>query len=124
MIRSKNDYDVGLAYLVRLMEQDPPRDSADSKTLIMLADQIAAYEIRHYPMSDKSRIGVRLKRVRISRGLRHRDLCKGLGIGRNTISQIESGKHSPGLKMLVQICRFLDVSVDSIVKDIDFKNSQ
>lgn len=48
------------------------------------------------------------------RGLSQVDLASGLGVSRQTVIAIESGKYSPSLPLAFRIARFFDVPVDKL----------
>jgi putative transcriptional regulator len=48
------------------------------------------------------------------RGLSQVDLASGLGVSRQTVIAIESGKYSPSLPLAFRIARFFDEPVDKL----------
>jgi putative transcriptional regulator len=55
-----------------------------------------------------------VREQRRQRGLSQIDLAAGLGVSRQTIIAIESGKYSPSLPLAFRIARFFNQPVESI----------
>jgi len=58
------------------------------------------------------RSGVRA--ARIERGLSQAELAAGLGVSRQTVIAIETGRYSPSLPLAFRIARFFDSTVDAM----------
>jgi transcriptional regulator with XRE-family HTH domain len=54
------------------------------------------------------KVGARLRRARLSKGLRMRDLAQAVGCDESMISKIEAGKVMPSLPMLNKMVHALD----------------
>lgn len=65
----------------------------------------------------RSRLGDRIRSLRIARGLTLDELAKEAGVSRATIVNVQSGKHSPAVETLGQIAIALGVSVADLVTD-------
>jgi len=64
------------------------------------------------------RLGQKLRKLRLQRGLTVRELASELGIkSRSHISDIETGKRKPSLDLLVKIMGYYDVSCDKLLND-------
>ncbi len=50
--------------------------------------------------------------MRSDRGLSQADLGAALGVSRQTVISIESGRYSPSLPLAFQIARFFETTVD------------
>lgn len=66
---------------------------------------------------------IKLKELRISRGIQQKDLAAALNIGANTLSQYESEKREPDFDMLNRIADYFGVSVDYILGREEIKKS-
>jgi putative transcriptional regulator len=55
-----------------------------------------------------------VREFRGQRGLSQADLAADLGVSRQTIIAIESGRYSPSLPLAFRIARFFDVLVDTM----------
>lgn len=56
----------------------------------------------------------RLKVARVENDLSQDDLAKKVGVTRQTISMIESGKYNPTLKLCISICKELGKTLDEL----------
>lgn len=56
----------------------------------------------------------RMKIARIENDLSQDDLAKLVGVTRQTISMIESGKYNPTLKLCISICKELGKTLDEL----------
>ena len=59
---------------------------------------------------------MRLKELRKSRGLSQLKLAMELNMCQNTISRYETGEREPGLKELISIADYFDVSTDYLLE--------
>lgn len=71
------------------------------------------------PMSFKEQ----LIRLRKQRGLSQEQLGQHIGVSRQTVSKWELGDTTPELEKLIQISRFFDISIDTLVGNEDEKNA-
>jgi putative transcriptional regulator len=55
-----------------------------------------------------------VREQRNQRGLSQADVAAGLGVSRQTVIAIESGRYSPSLPLAFRIARFFDVPVDKM----------
>ena len=55
-----------------------------------------------------------LRDERTQRGLSQADLAAGLGVSRQTVIAIESGRYSPSLPLAFRIAKFFDTTVDEM----------
>ena len=51
---------------------------------------------------------------RTQRGLSQAELAEGLGVSRQTVIAIESGRYSPSLPLAFRIAKFFDTTVDEM----------
>ena len=63
--------------------------------------------------------GVKLKELRIEKGLSQRKLGELLGVCNQTVSFWETGSREPDLDALVKIADFFEVSVDFLLNRED-----
>jgi putative transcriptional regulator len=54
----------------------------------------------------------RVRELRAEQGLSQAELAAALGVSRQTVISIESGRYSPSLPLAFQISRFFETSVD------------
>lgn len=62
-------------------------------------------------------MGLNLKIARIKKGFTQEEVCKSVGIGRTTLSQLEQGKKDPKLSVLIKLSKVLDVTVEELISD-------
>jgi putative transcriptional regulator len=55
-----------------------------------------------------------LRDQRMQRCLSQADLAEGLGVSRQTVIAIESGRYSPSLPLAFRIAKFFDTTVDEM----------
>jgi len=77
-IRNEEDYDWALAEIDPYFDREPALGTPDSDRFLILADLIAAYEARHYPMPDADPIDVILYAMEI-KGRTQKDLAALIG---------------------------------------------
>jgi putative transcriptional regulator len=57
-----------------------------------------------------------LRERRAGRGLSQGDLGKVLGVSRQTINAIETGRHLPSLPLAIALARYFDTTVEEMFK--------
>lgn len=57
---------------------------------------------------------IKLKLARVEKDMSQLELSNIVGVSRQTISLIESGKYNPSLKLCVAICKALSKTLDDI----------
>ncbi len=65
-------------------------------------------------MDDKLILHNRLKEVRAEKGLSQGDLAGMVGVSRNTISSVETGKYCPTAKLALILCIALNKKFEEI----------
>jgi putative transcriptional regulator len=55
-----------------------------------------------------------VREQRIQRGLSQAELARALGVSRQTVISIETGRYLPSLPLAFRIARFFDVPVDKM----------
>lgn len=59
---------------------------------------------------------LRLKEIRLNKGITQEDLAKELNVGQNTISQWETGERTPRVPTLIKLAEVLDCSVGELLE--------
>lgn len=67
-------------------------------------------------------LGIRLKQLRIERGLNQIDIANMLGVERSTYGKYETGDSSPDYDKLIQLSNFYQVSIDFLLGKTDIKS--
>ena len=62
---------------------------------------------------------LRLKELRLARRMTQQRLAMELSMSQNTVSRYENGEREPGLKELIRIADYFDVSVDYLLERTD-----
>ncbi len=57
---------------------------------------------------------IKLKMARVAKDLSQEELARIVGVSRQTISLIESGKYNPSLSLCVAICRALSKTLNDL----------
>ncbi|MDZ7939219.1 MAG: helix-turn-helix transcriptional regulator [Rhodoferax sp.] len=55
-----------------------------------------------------------LKDLRTARGLTQQQLAEVLGVSRQTVISIESGKYDPSLPLAFKIARYLETTIEEV----------
>jgi transcriptional regulator with XRE-family HTH domain len=59
-------------------------------------------------------VGARLKRARLKKGLKQKDVAVSVGIGSNLVCRYESGERMPDLQTAHALCQLLDIKMDDL----------
>ena len=62
---------------------------------------------------------MRLKEIRLSKGISQLKLAMELNTNQNTISRYETGDREPGINELIKIADYFDVTVDYLIGRTD-----
>ncbi|CAH1855914.1 helix-turn-helix transcriptional regulator [Convivina praedatoris] len=57
---------------------------------------------------------LKIKAARTLAGLTQADLAKAVGVSRQTIIAVESGKYNPTINLCIDICKALDKTLDQL----------
>lgn len=60
-------------------------------------------------------MNIRLRELRLEKGLRLKDVAEAMGVTLRTIINYEAGIREPSLDMLVKLCKFFEVSSDYLL---------
>ena len=63
----------------------------------------------------------RVKELRTAAGLRQEDLADRLGVSRQTVISIETGRYNPSLELAWRLSRALGVTIEDL---FDFKGAE
>lgn len=63
---------------------------------------------------DKKKLGVRIRQIRLSKGMTQDDVCDKLFMDTSMLSNYESGKTAPSLTTLVKIVNALETTFDEL----------
>jgi transcriptional regulator with XRE-family HTH domain len=65
-----------------------------------------------------------LQRIRKEKGMSQKELADALGVTQGTVSAWESGRWDPTVENLRAVAKVLGVTVDELVKDVDFRSTR
>jgi len=56
----------------------------------------------------------RIEQIRKERGIRQEELAKTMGVSRQTISALETGKYNPSIALAYKISRYFDMTIEEV----------
>ena len=56
----------------------------------------------------------RSEEIRRLRGIRQEDFAKAMGVSRQTISSLETGRYNPSIFLAYRIARFFDLTIEEV----------
>ena len=56
----------------------------------------------------------RIEEIRKIRGIRQEDFAKAMGVSRQTISSLETGRYNPSIFLAHKIARFFDMAIEEV----------
>lgn len=56
----------------------------------------------------------RIEEIRKEKGIRQEDFAKELGVSRQTISSLETGRYNPSISLAYKIARFFGMTIEEV----------
>ena len=56
----------------------------------------------------------RLEEIRKQRGIRQEDFAKAMGVSRQTISSLETGRYNPSIQLAYKIARYFEMTIEEV----------
>lgn len=56
----------------------------------------------------------RIEEIRKAKGIRQEDFAKALGVSRQTISSLETGRYNPSILLAYKIARFFELTIEDV----------
>lgn len=56
----------------------------------------------------------RIEEIRKQRGIRQEELAKMLGVSRQTVSSLETGRYNPSISLAFKIARCFEMSIEKV----------
>ena len=56
----------------------------------------------------------RIEEIRKERGIRQEDFAKLMGVSRQTISSLETGKYNPSIFLAYKIAKYFEMSIEEV----------
>ena len=56
----------------------------------------------------------RIEEIRRTRGIRQDEFAKAMGVSRQTISSLETGRYNPSIFLAYKIARYFDLTIEEV----------
>lgn len=56
----------------------------------------------------------RIEEIRKDKGIRQEDFAHALGVSRQTISSLETGRYNPSIQLAYKIARYFDMTIEEV----------
>ena len=56
----------------------------------------------------------RIEEIRKDKGIRQEDFAHALGVSRQTISSLETGRYNPSIQLAYKIARYFDLTIEEV----------
>jgi len=56
----------------------------------------------------------RIEEIRKERGIRQEEFAKALGVSRQTISSLETGRYNPSIQLAFKIARYFSMTIEDV----------
>ena len=56
----------------------------------------------------------RIEEIRKEQGIRQEDFARALGVSRQTISSLETGRYNPSIQLAYKIARYFDLTIEEV----------
>ncbi len=56
----------------------------------------------------------RIEEIRKAGGIRQEDFAKAVGVSRQTISSLETGRYNPSIQLAHKIAKYFDLSIEDV----------
>ena len=56
----------------------------------------------------------RIEEIRKARGIRQEEFAKQMGVSRQTISSLETGRYNPSIQLAYKIARYFDLTIEEV----------
>jgi putative transcriptional regulator len=56
----------------------------------------------------------RIEEIRKDKGIRQEDFARALGVSRQTISSLETGRYNPSIQLAYNIARYFDLTIEEV----------
>ena len=56
----------------------------------------------------------RIEEIRKERGIRQEEFAKSLGVSRQTISSLETGRYNPSILLAYNIAKYFDMAIEDV----------
>ena len=56
----------------------------------------------------------RIEEIRRTRGIRQEEFARAMGVSRQTISSLETGRYNPSIFLAYKIARYFDLTIEEV----------
>lgn len=56
----------------------------------------------------------RIEEIRKAKGIRQEDFAKAVGVSRQTISSLETGRYNPSIQLAYKIAKYFHLSIEEV----------
>ena len=56
----------------------------------------------------------RIEEIRKTQGIRQEDFAKALGVSRQTISSLETGRYNPSIQLAYKIAKYFQLTIEDV----------
>ena len=56
----------------------------------------------------------RIEEIRKMQGIRQEDFARALGVSRQTISSLETGRYNPSIQLAYKIARYFELTIEEV----------
>ena len=56
----------------------------------------------------------RIEEIRKDKGIRQEDFARALGVSRQTISSLETGRYNPSIQLAYKIARYFELTIEDV----------
>lgn len=56
----------------------------------------------------------RIEEIRKARGIRQEDFAKSMGVSRQTISSLETGRYNPSIFLAYKIAKYFEMTIEEV----------
>jgi len=56
----------------------------------------------------------RIEEIRKAQGIRQEDFAKAVGVSRQTISSLETGRYNPSIQLAYKIAKYFQLSIEDV----------
>lgn len=56
----------------------------------------------------------RIEEIRKAKGIRQEDFAKAVGVSRQTISSLETGRYNPSIQLAYKIARYFNLTIEEV----------
>ena len=65
-------------------------------------------------LQEVKRMKNRIEEIRRTRGIRQEEFARAMGVSRQTISSLETGRYNPSIFLAYRIARYFDLTIEEV----------